>query len=69
MHLMSLEPQTVTVGGEAIPFAKGETIHTECSYKYTMDGIRSLAESSGWRVAKTLCDEHNLFSLHYFEAA
>ncbi len=69
MHLVSLETQTVTVGGERIAFTEGESIHTECSYKYTMDGIRSLAESSGWRVAKTLCDEHDFFSLHYFATA
>src|SRR3954469_5432912 len=34
MHLQSLKAQTVTVAGHSFDFRKGETIHTENSYKY-----------------------------------
>lgn len=68
MHLRSLAAQTVHVSGEAIRFAEGETIHTECSYKYTLEGVRALAGAAGWRVRHSLFDERRWFSLHYFEA-
>jgi dimethylhistidine N-methyltransferase len=57
MHLVSLKPQTVRLGrgagAERIPFANGETIHTENSHKFTVDGFGALAEASGWRLARS----------------
>ena len=35
--------QTVTVAGRAFEFRTGETIHTENSYKYTVESFRALA--------------------------
>jgi uncharacterized SAM-dependent methyltransferase len=69
MHLVSLADQTVTVGGTPVAFREGETIHTESSYKYTFDRIEKLAEAAGWKVARTMCDPREWFSLHYFVAA
>ena len=68
MHLVSREAQYVTIGGEVIAFAEGETIHTECSYKYSPERIQALAAAGGWRVRHSLYDERRWFSLHYFEA-
>src|SRR5262245_60064541 len=64
MHLESLKPQTVTVAGRTFAFAKGETIHTENSYKYTVESFRALAREAGWRWAATWTDEKNWFSVH-----
>jgi L-histidine N-alpha-methyltransferase len=64
MHLESLKEQTVTVAGKALHFARGETIHTENSYKYTVESFRALAESAGWRPVATWTDENELFSMH-----
>jgi dimethylhistidine N-methyltransferase len=64
MHLESLAAQTVYVGGEAIDFAKGETIHTENSYKHSVDGFRSLAAMSGWAPIRMWTDDGGLFSVH-----
>jgi dimethylhistidine N-methyltransferase len=64
MHLESLKAQVVTVAGRRFDFAKGETIHTENSYKYTVDSFRALAESAGWRPVATWTDENALFSIH-----
>ncbi|WP_411281190.1 L-histidine N(alpha)-methyltransferase [Gemmatimonas sp.] len=50
MHLESSVDQTVHVAGEAITFAAGETIHTECSYKYDEPRLRTLVEESGFRI-------------------
>jgi dimethylhistidine N-methyltransferase len=64
MHLESLKAQTVTVAGRTFDFRKGETIHTESSYKYTVDSFRALAESPGWRPTAVWTDEDNYFSIH-----
>jgi uncharacterized SAM-dependent methyltransferase len=56
MHLVSLKRQVVRLGREAgaarVAFAEGETIHTENSYKFTVEGFSALAEASGWRLGR-----------------
>ena len=42
MHLESLIPQTVQIAGGRIPFAQGETIHTENSHKFTDQALEDL---------------------------
>jgi dimethylhistidine N-methyltransferase len=64
MHLESLKDQSVTVAGHTFEFAKGETIHTENSYKYTIDSFRTLAREAGWRSAATWTDQKDYFSVH-----
>ena len=64
MHLESLKPQTVTVAGCSFAFATGETIHTENSYKYTVESFRALAESAGWRPVATWTDANDYFAVH-----
>jgi len=68
MHLVSLRPQTVRVAGHEIPFAAGETIHTENSYKHTDAGFRALAEAAGWHPAQSWTDPAGLFSIHLLAA-
>lgn len=51
MHLQATRPMTVTIDGRRIAFARGETIHTENSRKFTEQSLRDLATASGWRVA------------------
>lgn len=50
MHLVSLRDQRVSVAGETLSFAEGESIHTENSYKFTEDMFAKIAEQAGWRV-------------------
>ena len=64
MHLESTKAQTVTVAGRTFAFAKGETIHTENSYKYTVESFRALAGSAGWRPSAVWTDERGHFSIH-----
>ena len=49
MHLVSRVRQTVRVLGQSFPFAAGESIHTENSYKYSIEQFRALARGAGWR--------------------
>jgi uncharacterized SAM-dependent methyltransferase len=65
MHLVSPAAQRVRCNGSHIAFAAGETIHTESSYKYTLEGFAELADSAGLSVQKTWLDDEALFSLHY----
>jgi dimethylhistidine N-methyltransferase len=68
MHLESLKDQTVTVAGHTFAFREGETIHTESSYKYTVDSFRALATGAGWRPAATWTDPLGYFSIHALKA-
>ncbi len=62
MHLASTRRQKVRVGGMAIEFGAGETIHTENSYKYTIESFQALAAGSGWSPLKIWTD--SLFCVH-----
>lgn len=68
MYLKSLESQHYEVLGQEITFTRGEAIHTEHSYKYTLDGIKSLAGDSGFKLAHSWTDSDNLFSVNYLQA-
>ncbi|HTW71829.1 MAG TPA: L-histidine N(alpha)-methyltransferase [Acetobacteraceae bacterium] len=63
MHLVSREAQTVSIAGHAIRFARGETIHTENSYKYTAERFAAIAEGAGWQCAASWTDPAQLFAL------
>lgn len=69
MHLVSDGDQEVRVAGERIVFADGESIHTENSYKYSVDEFRSLACAAGFTPVACWCDRDQLFSVHYFSLA
>lgn len=52
MHLQATRHMAVHIDGRRIVFARGETIHTENSHKFTEGSVRDLAAASGWRVAE-----------------
>jgi L-histidine Nalpha-methyltransferase len=64
MHLASTKRQKVRVDGTAFSFRAGETIHTENSYKYTIDSFQALAHGSGWTPMKVWTDPQGYFSVH-----
>jgi L-histidine Nalpha-methyltransferase len=68
MHLRSCWEQVVRLANQEIRFVKGETIHTENSYKYTLFGFAELARSAGWRPVRTWRDPAELFSIHLLVA-
>jgi L-histidine Nalpha-methyltransferase len=69
MHLASLKRQKVKVAGETIDFRAGETIHTENSYKYSIESLGALARGAGWQPAGAWTDERNYFSIQAFTLA
>ncbi|HJZ31300.1 MAG TPA: L-histidine N(alpha)-methyltransferase [Hyphomicrobiaceae bacterium] len=64
MYLVSRTQQQVTVGEHRFTFRPGETIHTENSYKYTIDQFRELARAADWLPRRVWTDEDNMFSVH-----
>ena len=64
MHLISTRPQTVRVAGVKVKFRAGESIHTESSYKYSLDSFRALARSAGARPVACWTDPDGYFSVH-----
>ncbi len=69
MHLTSRLSQTVTVGDENISIAEQESIHTENSYKYSIEEFSALAGLAGFEMVNAWVDGDNLFSLHYYQTA
>ncbi len=63
MHLVSRENQAVTVGGESLQFAEGETIHTENSHKYTPERFEELAGRAGWQLTELWTDDNHHFGV------
>lgn len=52
MHLVSLRDQSVHAAGRRFRFAAGETIHTENSYKFTLERFEQLAAAAGWKLER-----------------
>jgi dimethylhistidine N-methyltransferase len=64
MHLESVTAQNVMLCDRVISFAAGDTIHTESSYKYTVESFQALAAEAGWSPAAVWTDAKGYFSLH-----
>lgn len=68
MHLVSRVRQTVSLCGEKFTLDEGESLHTENSYKFTVDGLRALAARAGFRPGPVWTDPGRLFSVHWLHA-
>jgi dimethylhistidine N-methyltransferase len=69
MHLISRKRQTVRMLGTSFAFRPGESIHTESSYKYSIERLAALARGAGWTVKKSWTDEAKMFSVHALSAS
>jgi dimethylhistidine N-methyltransferase len=68
MHLVSRRAQSLRLNRSAFRFQEGETIHTECSYKYDVAEFQALARRAGFAVRDSWIDPARLFSIHFLEA-
>src|SRR4051794_10149705 len=69
MHLISRKAQTVRVLGRSFSFRAGESIHTESSYKYSLERFAALARGSGWTPRACWTDPDRMFSVHALVAS
>ena len=64
MHLVSLADQAVDIGDYRFSFARGESIHTENSYKYAIDEFKELAARAGFRSTRVWTDAKAFFAVY-----
>lgn len=69
MHLISKKAFTAQVLGQTFSFRPGESIHTENSYKYSIDRFGVLARVSGWEPVQSWTDAAGMFSVHALKAS
>ncbi len=69
MHLISQIDQVIEINGHSYSLSKGESIHTENSYKYSIDEFHMLARKAGFVADQVWTDENNLFSIHYLKVS
>ncbi|MCI0349698.1 MAG: L-histidine N(alpha)-methyltransferase [Acidobacteriales bacterium] len=71
MYLESRAEQVVRIDALnlSVPFAKGERIHTENSYKYRVEDVRFMLTEAGFELAHTWYDERKWFAVHLARAA
>ncbi len=63
MHLESTTDQEIVLDGIRIGFRKGETIHTENSYKYSLEDFESMLKKAGFRNIVHWTDSGENFAL------
>ena len=68
MHLVSRREQVVILGDERFGFREGEALHTESSYKFTNEGLATLAAKAGFGKGECWTDPERLFSVHWLPA-
>src|SRR5258707_3915446 len=69
MHLISRKAQSVRVLGHNFSFRPGESIHTESSYKYSLERFTALARGADWQVRESWTDKAGMFSVHALAAS
>lgn len=71
MYLESTCDQTVAISALSlvVSFRAGERIHTENSYKYTLNGIEATFRDSGFAIERTWMDARHWFAVHLIRVA
>jgi L-histidine Nalpha-methyltransferase len=64
MHLEAKRAQSAVIAGRGFRIDAGERIHTENSYKFTVNGFRALARMAGFFPERVWLDKDRLFSVH-----
>jgi dimethylhistidine N-methyltransferase len=69
MHLVAREAHAVNIGNYRFSFDRGESIHTENSYKYSVEEFQTLASNAGFRASKLWTDARGWFGVFGLLAA
>lgn len=69
MHLLATRDVEFRIADRPYEIRRGETIHTENSYKYSIPEARLLARVSGWEPVAVWTDAKARFSLHLWQVA
>ena len=63
MYLIAKRSFTVDISGRSVDFYEGEKVHTENSYKYSVDQFTNICRLSGLLTEKVLTDSDSKFAL------
>ena len=66
MHILSKIKQTVRILNKNFKFRKGETIHTENSYKYSIDDFNKILQETGFKRISVLTDCNEYFGIFVY---
>lgn len=66
MYLISKKEQEFYIDNHLIRLKKEEKIHTENSYKYSIEEFKNLALSVGYKTCNYWTDSKNYFTIYYF---
>ena len=66
MHLIAEADHTVHVAGRPVAFRRGETIHTENSYKHPAAAVTGFAVTAGWQQHRMWTDPAGWFGIFLF---
>jgi dimethylhistidine N-methyltransferase len=69
MHLESTVAQRVYVAGTPVDFERGETILTECSYKYDLPFVEAVVRPAGFAIEELWTDEREWFWVGFLAPA
>jgi dimethylhistidine N-methyltransferase len=69
MHLVSKQEQTLHILQHKFHFDAGETIHTENSYKYSVNEFQTLVTKAGWVCDQVWLDDKHYFGVYFLRAA
>ena len=69
MHLRATRPTAIAIEDRIFSFDAGETLHTENSYKYTIEGIERLIEKTSWRLENVWTDPSAWYAACLFSNA
>lgn len=68
MHLKAISEQVINIplSNHQLQITKGETIHTENSYKYTVEQLNKIGKMGGLKIKNILSDSKKWFNLVYY---
>ena len=66
MHLVSRAAQAIHVDGDTVSFAAGERLHTENSYKFTVEDVTGMARRAGRRLIERWISPPPAFAIFLF---
>jgi len=68
MHLLATRREQVRIGDRVYTLEEGETLHTENSYKFTIEGVHALARQAGLLPGPYWTDAQRQFAVFWLDA-
>lgn len=62
MHLRAKKPTEIILNGRSFAFQAGETLHTENSYKFSINRLKALFAETPWRLETVWTDKREWFA-------